>query len=54
MLRFTTDMLRLNLPTVMQTVTDTVNRFGGVMEPPPPYTPRYLDNPDKGQGRLFG
>jgi very-short-patch-repair endonuclease len=52
-LRYTRDKLTYELPWVMQNITETVNRYGGVMEPPPPYTPRYLQGPEDMQGRLF-
>jgi very-short-patch-repair endonuclease len=53
-LRYTTDMLTKDLPWVMNNITETVNRYGGVMVPPSPYSPRYLQGTENKQGRLFG
>lgn len=51
-LRFTYDMITKNLPKVIGTITDTINRYGGVKanESEPP---RYLPTDKGGQSRLF-
>ena len=51
-LRFTYDMITKSLPEVMSTITDTINRYGGVKanESDPP---SYLPSGKGGQRRLF-
>jgi very-short-patch-repair endonuclease len=52
-LRFTTDMLTKGLAGVMQTIADTVNRYGGVVASTEVPISRYLQGPKDNQGRLF-
>ncbi|MBP9151725.1 MAG: DUF559 domain-containing protein [Flavobacteriales bacterium] len=51
-LRFTYDIITKSLPEVMATITDTINRYGGVKAAEAD-APRYLPSDKGGQNRLF-
>ena len=51
-LRFTYDMITKNLPEVMNTITTTVNKYGGVLVNEKG-SPRYIPKDSGGQNRLF-
>lgn len=53
-LRYTSDMLIKDLPWVTQNIVETVNRYGGVMEPDETLSSRYIQVSGDRQGRLFG